>query len=77
MTSSKIQIKITIFPKNGVALKLFYTKKKISKLKIMNTTPKDHKLSFQKMYSKSQISFSLFEKIAVKVERFFPFFLKK
>ena len=77
MTSSKIQIKIMIFLKTSVPLKLFYTKKKISRLKMMNTTLKEHNLSFQKIYSKSQISFSIFEKITFKVWHFFAFFYEK
>jgi hypothetical protein len=40
-------------------------------MKIAATSMKDNRLSFQKIYLKSQMSFSLFEKIAIEVDRFF------
>jgi hypothetical protein len=46
-------------------------------MKMVATLVKDNRLSFQKIYRKSQISFSFFEKIAIEVDRFLQKSLQK
>jgi hypothetical protein len=46
-------------------------------MKMVATHMKDNRLSFQKIYRKSQISFSFFDKIAIEVYRFLQKSLQK
>jgi hypothetical protein len=46
-------------------------------MKMVATLIKDNRLSFQKIYQKSQISFSFSEKIVIEVNRFLQKWLRK
>jgi hypothetical protein len=59
-----------------IVLERFYAKKQWNKRKKVATLMKDNRFSFQKIYRKSQISYSFFEKIAIEVECFLQNFAK-
>ena len=71
MTSSKVQKIFFYFFKTLVVLKRFLAQKQGNKIKMVATFMKDNRLSFQKIYRKSQISFSFAEKIAFEFDCFF------
>ena len=76
MTSSKMQKIFTLVSVTLIVLERFYAYKQWDWRILVATFMKDNRLSFQKIYRKSQISFSFFDQIAIEVECFLQNFTK-